>query len=245
MWKEYFQFRQAFLEQPKTRTTIYQNYIRNRFLYELTKLSGNDLPEDIFENIISSGKPQHTDSTKRVYDLWQAWRYTEKTAEQHLPFTSQLIQKIASHVMKHTGGEITTTVGRYDSSLGDFRLGEDYTAIYSIADYRKIPILLEKLCQETNIQLESPNVAELLKAAAKYLYEFAHIKPFGTGNIETSLISVNYLFIYHGYPLLFLYSEDKSTALNALKSQDMNHTPEEFEEFIVRQQIKFFKEETE
>lgn len=243
MWQQYLQLRQQYLEQPKTGTQIYQNYVRNLFLYELSALSGFVIPQEDFEHMISSSKPQHTSPARKVYDLWQAWKYTEKEAEGHQPFTSELVQHIAAHIMKHTGGEITTSVGRYDSSLGDFRLGEDYTAVYSIADYRKIPAYLDALCRETNIFLKEDNVTAILKAAAAYLYRFAHIKPFGAGNIETGLLSINYVFLYHQYPLLFIFSEDKAGGLDALKSKDMNHIPEEFEEFIVQQQIKFFEQE--
>lgn len=245
MWQKYLQLRQQYLEQPKIRTEIYQNYVRNMFLYELSALSGNDIRQEVLENIISSDKPQHTPSTRKAYDLWQAWKYTEKSAEQHRPFTIELLRHIAARVMKHSGGETTTTVGRYDSSLGDFRLGEDYTAVYSIADYRKIPVFLDALCQETDIHLKENNITTMLQTAAAYLYKFAHIKPFGGGNIETGLLSVNYKFLYHRYPLLFIFSEDKAAGLDALKSKDMNHIPGEFEEFIVRQQIKFFEQEIE
>ena len=68
--------------------------------------------------------------------------------------------------MKHTGGETTTSVGRYDTSLGDFRLGEDYDELYPLADFRKIPLLLDKLCRTTDVQLTEAGVSENIKIVA-------------------------------------------------------------------------------
>ncbi|MFR3852700.1 MAG: hypothetical protein ACLTXP_11250 [Odoribacter splanchnicus] len=94
----------------------------------------------------------------------------------------ELVRKINEKVMKHTGKETTTTVGRYDSSLGDFRLGEDYNAIYPIANYAKIPDLLMSLCRQVNVQLQDFGVVHLINRHQLF-FEFAH-RPFGAGNIE-------------------------------------------------------------
>ena len=94
-----------------------------------TKLSGwadTHLPPTIFENIVSTGKPQSTETTRQAYDLWQAWQYCEKQAALRQPLDLSFVRAVSARIMKHTGGETTTSVGRYDTSLGDFRLGEDY-----------------------------------------------------------------------------------------------------------------------
>lgn len=242
MWQEYFQLREQFQEQPDLQTDIHKNYVRNLFLYETLKLSGTEMTLPEFEQVINTGKSLHTPAQLKAYDLWQAWRYTERCASQHLSIDARLIRNIAARIMKHTGGEITTTIGRYDSSLGDYRLGEDYNAVYSIADFRQIPELMDTLCRKVNAHLKEINITHLLKLAIDYLYAFAHIKPFGAGNPETSLISINYLMLYHLQPLIVIFAEDRSQGLNALKSKNMNQTPEEFENFILREQIKFLKQ---
>lgn len=242
MWQEYLQLREQYQERPDLQTDIHKNYVRNIFLYETLKLSGNEMPLPEFEKVINTGKPSHTTAQLKAYDLWQTWRYTEKCASQHLPIDAHLIRNIAAHIMKHTGGETTTTIGRYDSSLGDYRLGEDYNAVYSIADYRQIPELMDALCRKVNAHLKELNITHMLKLAIDYLYAFAHIKPFGTGNLETSLMSINYLMLYHLQPLVIIFAEDRPLGLNAIKSKNMNQTPEEFENFILREQIKFLKQ---
>lgn len=123
------------------------------FLYEIFQLADHFLPEEEFQLIIHNNKRPHQTARLQAYDLWQAWLYTKTQASQHQPFSMELVRKINEKVMKHTGKETTTTVGRYDSSLGDFRLGEDYNAVYPIANYTNIPDLLMSLCRQVNVQL--------------------------------------------------------------------------------------------
>lgn len=244
MWQEFIRLRETYLEQAINKNDVYRTFIRNQFLFEMFKLGGNTLPEIDFISIIGNDKRPHGPSAKlKAYDLWKAWQYTNEKASQHIAFTPELIQGIASKVMKHTGAETTTTIGRYDTSLGDFRLGEDYNAVYPIADYCKIPDLLTALCRKVKVQLKEFGVARLIKTAIDYLYEFAHIKPFGEGNIETGMLSMNYLLLYHQQPLLIVFAEDKPQALNAIKSKDMTHTSEAFEAFMLQEQIKFLHRE--
>ena len=123
MLQDYLTLRQAYLTRPDTRTQIHQNYVRNLFLYETFRLGGHNLPPTIFENIVSTGKPQSTETTRQAYDLWQAWQYCEKQAALRQPLDLSFVRAVSARIMKHTGGETTTSVGRYDTSLGDFRLG--------------------------------------------------------------------------------------------------------------------------
>ena len=85
MLQDYLTLRQAYLTRPDTRTQIHQNYVRNLFLYETFRLGGHNLPPTIFENIVSTGKPQSTETTRQAYDLWQAWQYCEKQAALRQP----------------------------------------------------------------------------------------------------------------------------------------------------------------
>lgn len=244
MWQEFIRLRENYLKQIVTKNDAYREYLRDHFLYEIFKLAGHPLPEEQFQYIIHNNKRPHEPEQLRAYDLWQAWLYTKKQADQRQTFSMELVQKINAQVMKHTGKEITTPVGRYDSSLGDFRLEEDYNSVYPIADYTQIPELLSILCRKVNAESQEGKVIPLIKTGIYYLFEFAHIKPFGEGNIETGMLSMNYLFLYHHQPLLIIFAEDRPEALNAIKSKDMSQTPEEFEHFMLKEQIKFLKEET-
>lgn len=243
MWEKLNELRQEFLNTPELNTKTYKNYLIQHLLYEILKLEDNPLPEQDFAKIITTGKrPRSTDGTK-AYDLWQAWVFIAKTTQEHEKLNLTFMQAIAAKVMKHTGGETTTSVGRYDSSLGDFRLGEDYNEVYPLADYRKIPALLAFACRDVNARIDKANGIQTLRLAADFMYEFAHIRPFGAGNLETGLLAMNYIQLYHDEPLLILYADERPGLLNALKRGKISQTPETFEEFIACQQIKFLTEQ--
>lgn len=245
MWEKLSELQKEFLDSPELNTEVYKNYLVQRFLYETLKLSGNSLPEQDFAEIITTSKRPHTPEGTKAYDLWQAWLFTAQAAQKHEKMDLRFIQSIAAKVMKHTGGETTTTVGRYDSSLGDFRLGEDYNEAYPLADYRKIPVLLDALCRDVDARIDKVNGIQALRLAAGFMYEFMHIRPFGAGNLETGLLGINYIQLYHNEPLLMPYAEERLPFLNALKKGKINQTSETFDEFIARQQIKFYQEQLE
>lgn len=242
MWEELSELRKEFLSRPDLNTEIYKNAVIHQFLYETLRLTGNDLPRQEVEEMISSGKRPHTMAALKAYDLWQAWLYIVEVAGKREKTSLEFIQKIAAKVMKHSGEETTTTVGRYDTSLGDFRLGEDYNEVYPLADYRKIPELLEAACRNVNAHINKVSGIRSLRLAADFAYEFAHIRPFGAGNLETGLLAMNYIQLYHNEPLVILFADDRPHLLNALKRGKINQYPQIFESFVAAQQMKFFKE---
>lgn len=243
MWEELSELRKTFLSKPELNTEIYKDFIIHRFLYETLKLTGNDLPRQEFEEMIHSGKRPHKTDMLKAYDLWQAWLYIAKAAGKQEEFNLEFTRSIAARVMKHTGKETTTTVGRYDTSLGDFRLGEDYNEIYPLADYRKIPELLDAACQNVNTHINKVNGIRTLRLAADFAYEYAHIRPFGAGNLATGLLLMNYILLYHNEPLVILFTDDRADLLNALKRGKINQYPQIFESFVAEQQMKFLKEQ--
>lgn len=243
MWQEYIRLREDYLKQAESQNEAYREYLRDHFLFRIFQLAGHSLSEERFQEIIHTDKRPKEEEDLRAYDLGQAWKFTQEKAEEHTPFSPELIQCIAQKVMKHTGAETTTTIGRYNTSLGEFRLGEDYNAVYPIADYYKIPDLLTSLCRTTQVQLQETGVVNLIKTAIHFLFEYAHIKPFGAGNIETGMLSTNYLLLYHHQLLLVIYPEDRPHLLSTLKTHNLQQTPEEFENFILQEQIKFLREE--
>lgn len=241
MWQEFCELRKEYLDKVDMLSESYRNDMMVNFLYETLRLANNSITKQEFIGMIVSGKRPESDNGLKAYDLWKAFLFTREQAEAHEKLSLELIQKIASKVMKHTGREETTTVGRYDTSLGDFRLGEDYDSVYPIADFRKIPEMLETVCQDINTRIEKLHGVETVRLAADCMYDFAHIKPFGSGNLETGLLVTNYIQSYHNEPLIIFFNEERPQFLNALKRGQEQETPEVLENFTAAQQMKFFK----
>lgn len=191
--------------------------------------------------MLDTGKRPGTDLGMKAYDLWKTYLFIEKKAEEKVKLDLPFVRQIAARVMTHTGGEINTTIGGYDTSLGDFRLGEDYDEVYPLSDFRKIPEQLQAICEDVNCRIDKVKGMQLIHLAADFMYEFAHIKPFGAGNLETGLLLMNYMQLYQQEPLVVLFAEDRPALLNALKRGENNQTPQVFENFVATQQIKLLQ----
>lgn len=241
MWQEFSNLRAAFVKRQDLNSEKYRQHAGIVILYEILKLVGNKIQKQAFIDITQTGKRPHTTEGSQAYDLWEAFLFVEEKATEKTILDLQLVRTVAAKVMKHTGGETVTTIGSYDTSLGDFRLGEDYDEIYPISDFRKIPNQLEALCRDINARIDKVQGVQTVHLAADFMYEFAHIKPFGAGNLETGLLLMNYIQMYHGEPFIVVFAEDRSQLLNALKRGEINQTPAVFENFMASEQIKLLK----
>lgn len=242
MWQELSDLRRSFIEERKLRNEeSYRNAI-HLFLYEILKLNENRIRKQVFMDMIQNHATPQVPQELKAYDLWKAFLYVQDAATEKKKLNLSLVRNIAARVMKHTGGKTITSVGEYDTSRGDFRLGEDYDEVYPLSDYRKIPEHLTTVCEDVNKRLDKLQGIQTVHLAADFMYEFAHIKPFGEGNLETGLLLMNYLQLYHSEPLIMIFAEDKVLFLQALKRGENNQTPQVFENFIAAQQIKWLKQ---
>lgn len=244
MWQELSELRELFLSRRRNPSEEYEKKAMLLFLYETLKLTGNGISKQVFIDMTLTGERPHNPQGSRAYDLWKAFLYVKETAATHQKLSAGWIQKVAMQVMKHTGRELTTTVGEYDTSLGDFRLGEDYDELYPLSDYRKIPEHLEIACQDVNLRIDKVQGVQTVHLAADFMYTFAHIKPFGAGNLETGLLLMNYIQMYHSEPLIIIFAEDRPLLWKALKRGEINQTPAVFENFVASEQIKLLKQAT-
>lgn len=241
IWQELTEERKRYFDVKDAELEKIQADIETTFLYETMKLAGVILKKEEFQEIIREKRHPRETKALRVWDFYQAFLFIQTKAAAKHRLTMELTQKVAEKVMKHTGKEETTSVGRYDSSLGDFRLGEDYNETYPLADYRDIPDLLEKLCGDIDSRAIKIRGIETIKLAADFMYEFSHIKPFGYGNIETGLLLMNYVQLLHREPLIVIFAEEQARFLEALQWTEYHPTPEIFENFIVKGQLKLLK----
>ena len=134
-------------------------------------------------------------------------------------------------------------MGSYDTSLGDFRLGEEYYEEGVTANYDQIPDKLDSLCKETNEKLNNVHDILTVKLGADFHYYFYHIKPYGAANITVALLFMNYIQMMFLEPLIIIPGEDKAKYLAALKMQKDNPTPEVFERFVGEELLKNLRKE--
>lgn len=80
--------------------------------------------------------------------------------------------------------------------------------------------------------------------AADVHYNLVNIHPFGDGNGRTSRLLMNYIQLYHGEPLIKIFTEDRAEYIDALnETEEKKGDLSIFRDFICRQQIKFYEAE--
>ena len=215
-------------------------------LYEIARLDGMDIKKQDFFNILNDieiSPKVERETVLRIKDLSNAFLFLMKCAQQRKRLSSDFVREVSAKVMHHTGKEETTPVGSYDTSLGDFRLGEEYYEEGVTANYDQIPDKLDSLCKETNEKLNNVHDILTVKLGADFHYYFSHIKPFGAANITVALLFMNYIQMMFLEPLIIIPGEDKAKYLAALKMQKDNPTPEVFERFVGEELLKNLRKE--
>jgi Fic family protein len=145
--------------------------------------------------------------------------------------------------MKSTGGSTNTISGNFDTSKGDLRLAQVYVDKKYFPDFSKVPDLMQKLVTIVNERIDSVKADDILKLSADVHYNLVNIHPFGDGNGRTSRLLMNYIQLYHGEPLIKIFTEDRVEYIDALNETEKKEDPDIFRNFICRQQIKFYEAE--
>jgi len=215
-------------------------------VYHSTKIEGCQLDELdtrilIEDGLTAKGKPlaDHL----MVQDNYNALKHVMHWASYKGVLDVEFIKKVGSLVKHHTGGITKTAMGAFDTSKGDLRLSPVYTDSRYFPDWTKIPILLNTLCHGVNSQLGNVQGLETLKLAAHLHYAITDIHPFGDGNGRVARLLMNYIQMYHGEPLVKIFSEDRKEYLEALQEADKVGDAEPLYQFIVGQQVKFLRAE--
>lgn len=246
MWQELCKMRAEYLDKYNIKAQGYPSRLVETLLYEIARLEGITVKKQDFLDVLNEkNTPERITEWDiyRIKDLESAFLYLVRCSKQQKKFSSEFVRDVSALVMKHTGKEETTTVGRYDTSLGDFRLGEELLRGRVLSDYTQIPDMLDKLCKKVNEELDQVHDIMTVKLGARFHYRFLHIKPFGEGNIEVALLLMNYIQMLFNEPLIVIPGEDKAKYLSALKMQKDKPTPEIFEEFVGKELLESLQKE--
>jgi Fic family protein len=226
----------------------YEKFCIISIVWHSTKIEGCSLTETdtkvlLEDGITAAGKPliDHL----MIKDHFAAFQFIKDQAKQKRKLSIEFIQEIGGLVMKNTGSFTNTVLGSFDTSKGDIRLAQVYVDQKYFPDFKKVPKLLEQLCQSVNEKIDSVKGPEILKLAANIHYNFVNIHPFGDGNGRTSRLLMNYIQLYHNEPLIKIFTEDRTEYIDALNETEEKENPEVFREFIGKQEIKFLEAEIE
>ncbi len=212
-----------------------------------TSIEGSTLTESQVINLLEDGKPTPNkpfEHHQMVYDHYKALLFVIELAKNKEKLSPILIQKIASEVMKNTGGFVNTIVGKYDISKGEYRLSGVRAGNRLFPDYKKVPELMTKLCNEVNAKLKTAKTLEdKCQLAFKIHFDFVSIHPFGDGNGRTARLLMNYIQTYFDIPLSIVFKQNKIKYVNTLELAIKKDDLQVFYDFMFSQYFKFLKKE--
>lgn len=248
MWNKLRILREQYLNQRIMDSIDYEKFCMISIVYNSSKIEGCSLSETdtqvlLEKNITAQGKPL-TDHLM-VKDHFNAFLKIKQDANLKRKLSIGFIQEINALVMKSTGSPVNCQAGTFDTSNGDLRLAQVYVDKKYFPDYKKVPTLLNALVENVNQRIDQVSGDEILKLAADIHYNLVNIHPFGDGNGRTSRLLMNYIQLYHQEPLIKIFTEDRTTYIEALNSTEENANLEIFRDFICTQQIKFYESELE
>ena len=224
----------------------YEKFCMISIIWHSTKIEGCSLTETdtkvLIENDITASGKSFTDHLM-LKDHFDAFQFIKEQAHRKRKLSVNFIKEIAGLVMKNTGGINKTILGDFDTSKGDLRLAQVYVDKKYFPNYKKVPHLLEQLCNAINQRIDKIKDDEIIKLSADIHYNFINIHPFGDGNGRTGRLLMNYIQLYHNEPMIKIFTEDRAEYIDALNETEEQENLEIFRNFIIKQEIKFLKSE--
>lgn len=216
--------------------------------YHSTAIEGSTLTEKQTINLLEYGAVAANKPLEHhfmIFDYFNALKYILEVAKEEKPLTIEFIQAIAAKVKTNTGETINTPLGTYYTARGDFRLGTVRAGNHTFPDYKKVPLLVNQLCDKVNNEIKTATTFEQrCNLAFDVHYNFVNIHPFGDGNGRTSRLLMNYIQALFKLPFSIVFKQDRLKYIAALESARNKENIRLFYEFSYDQYAKFLKKET-
>jgi Fic family protein len=243
--------RQIFLEIVKQYNHLYKSvpdlkkYSEYAITYHSTAIEGSTLTENEVIELLDIGKPAKNREFMHnlmVFDHHKALLYIVEAAKHKEKITEKQIQTISAMVMKNTGSQYNTAVGNFDAGKGEYRLVGVHAGKRTFPDYRKIPALMKNLIEYIDSEQKKQNI-DVLQLAFEVHFRFVSIHPFVDGNGRVARLLMNYILAYYDFPMLIVSKSDRLKYIDVLYNAQENGIMTPFYNFMLRQYIKFLKNE--
>lgn len=212
--------------------------------YHSTAIEGVSLTEHEVWELLEHGKPVPNKPFVHhlmVADHYQAIKFIVEGAERKESITPDFLKHLCGKVMHSTGGVVNTVLGAYNTAAGDFRLSSVRAGRRTFPDSRKVPVLVDQLCNRLNeglSQAKTLSFAQQCELAFLAHYQLVTIHPFGDGNGRSSRLLMNYILGRFNLPMALVFVEDRAEYIQALEAARNGDTPEQFYEFMLKQYQK-------
>ncbi len=229
------------------KTDYDKEYTYYEHVYNVTAFEGSLLSESEVVDLLKYGEKFPQKPLKHallVQDTYKALLYVLQTAKKRKPLTPEIIRQIGALIMANSGGVCNGDLENYDSSKGEFRKGVVKNASRLFPDYKRIPVMIEQLCENLNKKVKrSEGVEERSLITYDLLFDLMNIYPFGEGNMCAAFLIYNYVQIWCDLPVSFIYKVD-SVRFQTICDQARNRgNVHPYHVFCFKQYIKYLEEE--
>jgi len=199
----------------------------------------------IEENVTPKGKP--LEHSLMIKDHHEALKYIIEQSKDLSQISESIIKKIASLVMRSTGGEYSSALGTIDSRLGEYRKSASRAAGGSYyVSHEKIESMMADLISMVNASLgKISSIPDIMTLSSYAHLQLLTIHPFVDGNGRSARLLQNLILQMYEMPLLIIRHQQKTDYIEAIKKARAEEDVEPFKNFIVQEYSHHLKLETE
>ena len=219
----------------------YAKYYLYSIITHSTAIEGSTVTEIenrlLFDEGIGAQKPL---IEQMMYlDLKAAYEQSIVYAREHTDYTVELLCGLSALVMKNTGTEYSTMLGRFSAAKGELRLLNVSAGIggRSYLSYQKVPGRLQEFCQWLNTERKNLNVADIesiYDLSFEAHYRLVNIHPWADGNGRMSRLVMNMIQYEFGVVPSIVKKEKRKQYISSLEQSEEAEDSKTFKTFMLQ-----------
>lgn len=172
-------------------------------------------------------------------DLKAAYEQSIVYAREHTNYSVELLCGLSALVMKNTGSEYSTMLGRFSAAKGELRLLNVSAGIggRSYLSYQKVPSSLQEFCQWLNAERKNLNVADIesiYDLSFEAHYRLVNIHPWADGNGRISRLVMNMIQYEFGVVPSIVKKEKRKKYISSLEQSEEAEDSKTFKTFMLQ-----------
>ena len=217
----------------------YEKFYLYSIITHSTAVEGSSVTEIenrlLFDEGISPNKPIQQQLMN--LDLKRAYEEGISYALEHREYSVRMLCHLSAVVMKNTGSDYSTLLGKFSSSAGELRLlnvtagrgGKSYMS------YQKVPQRLEDFCGWLNAKRKNIDINDwdaIYELSFMAHYNLVYIHPWADGNGRMSRLVMNMIQSEFGLIPSIVKKESRSAYIKSLADAQEQENAEPFLSFM-------------
>ena len=172
-------------------------------------------------------------------DLKAAYEQSIVYAREHTDYSMELLCGLSALVMKNTGSEYNTMLGRFSAAKGELRLLNVSSGMggRSYLSYQKVPSRLQEFCQWLNKERKSLNISDIeaiYDLSFEAHYRLVNIHPWADGNGRMSRLVMNMIQYEYAVVPSIVKKEKRKQYISSLEQSEEAEDSKKFKTFMLQ-----------